>query len=978
MSEPSNPNAPSTPENLGTKTTTVAATATTATTAAVHAEGAIAHDLVKAYVPREIESAWYSRWNDAGVFHAVDDPTHTRVPFCIVIPPPNVTGSLHVGHALFATIQDVYTRHARMQGQNALWLPGTDHAGIATQVVVERILKREGTDRHKLGRDPFLSRVWQWKRESGGAIYEQLKVLGSSLDWPRERFTMDDHMSAAVREAFVRLYEEGLVYRAERLVNWSVGAQTVLSDLEIDQNEEDGELFDFAYVLVDDGVSGVDGGLPSGIVVSTTRPATMLGDTAVAVHPDDPRYRALIGRMLKHPFVDRMIPIVGDAILVDPKFGTGAVKVTPAHDANDFATGKRHNLPMVNVLNKDGTMNELAGEFAGMDRALARKAVKKRLDALGFARGTKKHRLAVPRCQRTHTVIEPMLSDQWYVKTKPLAAKAIEAVNDGRTEIVPAEWKKTYMHWMTNIEDWCISRQLWWGHQIPAWHCAACKGITVARETPKACGQCASIDVKQDDDVLDTWFSSGLWPFATLGWPEQTPALATFYPTTIMETGFDILFFWVARMMMFGLHFMGDVPFKKVFLHGMVTDEKGDKMSKVKGNVIDPLDVVSGIDVERLVEKVKAGGANDNALKALRTTFAEGIPAYGADALRWTLATYPPQQRKIPLSVKRIEGGRHFCNKLWNATRFALPLIAEVDRTVAISPATLADRWILSRLCSTTDAVHDALDAFRLDDATSVLYRFFWNEVCDWYLELVKPILSPKGGATADLATIASARQTLAHVLDESLRLMHPFIPFVTEELWQKLPRGASDPAFLALARVGQRGDGRTEHHDAKAESEMKLVQEIVSAIRTIRSEHEVHPAAMVEVRIRAESTDARAIVQREAGAIRFLAKTSDPLHVEAFGLARPSGFSVSSTDTGAQVLVMLKGLVEGSHEAARIDRELRKIEKDVAVMEKKLSQPSFTDKAPSDVVADARLRLDALRLAYRRLEEGTGLIGEL
>ncbi len=935
------------------------------------------HELAKTYDPRDVEGRWYPVWVEKGLFAGKDDPEHRLgEPFCIVIPPPNVTGSLHCGHALFATIQDVYTRHARMEGKNTLWLPGVDHAGIATQVVVERLLKREGVDRHQLGRAKFLERVWQWKEESGGKIDGQLKVLGSSLDWARHRFTMDPHMSRAVREAFVRLYEEGLIYRAERLVNWSVGSQTVLSDLEVESDEEDGELFEFAYEVAD--VPG------ESIVVATTRPETMLGDTAVAVHPDDARYKHLIGRMLKHPFVDRRIPIIADPILVDPTFGTGAVKVTPAHDFNDFATGKRHQLPMINILNKDGTLNENAGPFAGLERFAARKAVKKKLDELGLAKGTKRHRLAVPRDARTGTVVEPMLSEQWYVKTESLAKPAVEAVTSGKTVIVPEEWTKTYMHWMTNIQDWCISRQLWWGHQIPAWHCAKCKHVTVSRVDPTECEVCKSKEIVQDEDVLDTWFSSGLWPFATLGWPDaDAPALKTFYPTTIMETGFDILFFWVARMMMFGIHFMGEVPFKKVYLHGMVTDEKGEKMSKVKGNVIDPLDVVYGIEADALVAKIKDGGATDAALKNVRATFPQGIPAYGADALRWTLATYPPQQRKIPLSIKRIEGGRHLCNKLWNATRFALPMlgvgegneanaIPQADLDAPPAPASLADRWILSRLSATADAVQKALDEFRLDDATTALYRFFWNELCDWYLELVKPVLSPRDGAV-DQEAARVTRATLARALEGTLRLMHPFIPFVTEELWQRIPRAFPRPESIVTAAWPKAADFP---RDEAAEREMGALQAAISSIRTIRTEHEISPASPVHVRLCTANVALRDLLTAQQTALRTLAKI-DPLEILGGEAIRPAGFATSSAGE-IEVHVLLKGLVDSAHEAARIDRELKRIDKDLQATEKKLAQPSFTEKAPPEVVAEARARLEELKVARARLESGRGLVDEL
>jgi valyl-tRNA synthetase len=928
-------------------------------------------ELSKAYDPREVEGRWYPFWIEKGLFEGKDDPTGAAgEPFSIAIPPPNVTGSLHCGHALFATIQDVYTRHARMQGKNTLWLPGVDHAGIATQVVVERLLKKEGTDRHQLGRAKFLERVWAWKEQSGGTIDGQLKVLGSSLDWRRHCFTMDPHMSRAVREAFVRLHEQGLIYRAERLVNWSVGSQTVLSDLEVESEEEDGELFEFAYE--------VDGAPGESIVVATTRPETMLGDTAVAVHPDDERYKHLIGRLLKHPFVDRRIPVIADPILVDPAFGTGAVKVTPAHDFNDFATGKRHQLPQINILNKDGTLNDQGGPFAGLERFAARKAVKKKLDELGLAKGTKKHRLNVPRDARTGTVVEPMLSMQWYVKADVLARPAIEAVESGKTVIVPEEWTKTYMHWMTNIQDWCISRQLWWGHQIPAWHCRECEHVTVAREAPAACEACKSTAITQDDDVLDTWFSSGLWPFATLGWPnEDAPALKTFYPTTIMETGFDILFFWVARMMMFGLHFLGEVPFRKIYLHGMVTDEKGEKMSKVKGNVIDPLDVVYGIELEPLAAKIKDGGATEAALKTVRATYPTGIPAYGADALRWTLATYPPQQRKIPLSIKRIEGGRHLCNKLWNSIRFALPLVESVraeDLASPPAPTALADRWILSRLSATALEVQRALDTFRLDEATTALHRFFWNELCDWYLELVKPILSPReGDAPVDEAVAKAARITLARALEGTLRLMHPFIPFVTEELWQKLPKPAGSPASIVVAPWPR---AEIAPRDEGAEREMAALQAAISSIRSIRSEHEVHPAAAVHVRLLTERADLRLLLETQAVAVRTLAKV-DPLEIVSERAGRPHGFATSSAGE-IEVQVLLRGLVEPAHESARIDRELKKIDKDLQATEKKLSQPSFTDKAPPEVVAEARARLEELKVARGRLEDGRALVGEL
>ncbi|HTM46474.1 MAG TPA: valine--tRNA ligase, partial [Polyangiaceae bacterium] len=627
---------------------------------------------LKPYEPNEIEPRWYQFWTEQGVFRAGVNANDTRPTYVIPMPPPNVTGSLHMGHALTGTIEDVLTRYHRMCGYNTLWQPGIDHAGIATQAVVERQLRREGLSRHDLGREKFLERVWQWKAESGGRIVEQQKVLGASADWERTKFTMDPDLSLAVKEAFVRLHEEGLIYRATRLINWCHDCRTALSDLEVENQENNGEMYEFAY-LVNDAAAGS----LNELVVATTRPETMLGDTAVAVHPDDPRYKHLHGKTLKHPFVDRKIPVITDAVLVDMAFGTGAVKVTPAHDFNDFATGKRHGLQEINILNLDGTLNAEAGQFQGKTVPEARKAVKRALAELGLERGSKPHTLQIPRCQRSNTVVEPIISTQWFVKMEPLAKPALAAVKDGRTQILPEDWVKTYDHWLTNIQDWCISRQLWWGHRIPAFHCADCAHITVTRDDAVTqCPKCQSKNIAQDPDVLDTWFSSGLWPFSTLGWPKETLELKRFYPASDMETGYDILFFWVARMMMMGLHFMGEVPFRRILLHGLVVDENGDKMSKVKGNTIDPLDLIHGADFNAVVAKALPGAPLDEALVKFKKSYPStaqmgaGFPAYGGDALRFALCSYSPQARRIALSPKRIEGHRHFCNKVYNAVRF--------------------------------------------------------------------------------------------------------------------------------------------------------------------------------------------------------------------------------------------------------------------------------------------------------------------
>ncbi|MCC6557683.1 MAG: valine--tRNA ligase [Polyangiaceae bacterium] len=826
-------------------------------------------------------------------------------------------------------------------------------------------------------------------------------------------------MSRAVREAFVRLHREGLIYRDTRLIYWDCEARTVLSNLEVENEPTNGEIFEFAYPI--DGAEGE-------IVVATTRPETMLGDTAVAVHPDDERYKHLHGKHVRHPFVDRLIPIITDAILVDPKFGTGAVKVTPAHDFNDHATGKRHGLALVSILNQDGTMNDSAGPFAGMDRFAARKAVKKALEEKGLARGSRQHQLVLPRSERNGSVVEPMISTQWFVKMQPLAEPALAAVREGKTKIIPEEWTKTYEHWMSNILDWCISRQLWWGHRIPAFYCDACAHITVTtEESPAACEGCGGTKLRQDEDVLDTWFSSGLWPFATLGWPEETPALRKFYPASDLETGYDILFFWVARMMMMGIHFMGEPPFKRILLHGLVVDETGDKMSKVKGNVIDPLDLVHGASFDEVVEKALPGAPHEESLRKFRKAYPSAaqmgasFAAYGADALRFTLATYSPQAKRIPLSPKKIEGYRNFCNKIWNATRYALPYIEGAKVTSAPPKATsLANRWILSRLAAAVEAARAGIDDFRLDDASLGLYHFFWGELCDWYLELTKPVFADRGSADvrgsgspsapcapgpadirgsgspsapcapgpADIrgsgapsapcapgpAAAEETRDVLASAIEATLRALHPFTPFITEELWQRVPRPAGAPASVALARFP---DAATAPRDAAAERDMAALQAVIVAARSIRSEHEVHPGAEVPLTLRSDDERARALLESERVSIRTLVKTAGDPVVEARGAERPRG-AVMGLGAGVEVLVSLRGLVEGKKEAARIERELKKTDKDIAALEKKLSLPSFADKAPPEVVAESRAQLAELRNKRAGLEEARGIAAEL
>jgi valyl-tRNA synthetase len=937
------------------------------------------------YDPGHVEPRWYEFWETHGVFAASDAPSDTRPAYYLPMPPPNVTGILHMGHAQRCTLEDTLVRWRRMCGRNALWQPGMDHAGIATQLVVERQLAREGISRQALGREAFVQRVWQWKAESGGRIAVQQRVLGASPDWSRSRFTMDPEMNRAVVEAFVTLHEQGLMYRDTRLINWCPECRTSLSDLEVENEETNGELFQFAYE--------VEGG--GEIIVATTRPETMLGDTAVAVHPEDPRYLALHGKRVRHPFVSRTLPIVTDALLVDPKFGTGAVKVTPAHDFNDFATGKRHHLEEINILNEDGTLNENAGPFAGMDRKEGRRAVKRALEEKGLTRGSKAHALTLPRCQRSGGVVEPMISTQWFLRMRPLADRALAAVHAGETVIIPGEWTKTYDHFLENIQDWCVSRQLWWGHRIPAWHHRETGKFVVARERPAEC----SPDWVQDPDVLDTWFSSALWPFSTLGWPSHTPALQRFYgaPESDLETGYDILFFWVARMIMFGLHFMDRVPFRRVLLSGLIVDETGDKMSKVKGNVIDPLDLVHGTSFSEMVKKTLPGAPESEALTKFKKAYpsaaamGNGFPAFGADALRFTLATYSPSNKRIALAPKRIEGNRHFLNKIWNAARLALDLLgdfawpSEVNGAGSThrtgSPNGFYNDWIRSRFAAACITAEEGFGSFRIDEAALAAYRFFWNELCDWYLELVKPILRLQPDGThvrPDL--VPETRTTLAYVLEGSLRLMHPMMPFITEELWQRCPKPRSRKVSIALGPFPTAENERAMR-DVEIEARMEILQAVISAARTVRSEHDIDKKADVPVRVRANSPEVLGFLREHAKSIGVLVKTKGEPAFETTGGVREPGTTVSvvpSPRGSIEVLVGLKGLVEPEAENARTERELKKIDKEIASLEKKLSAPGFVDRAPKEVVDEARAQLEALREARARLEAARELVKEL
>lgn len=929
-------------------------------------------ELATTYAPGETERRWYEFWESNGFFAAAGegDPRKT---YTVAIPPPNVTGTLHMGHACRTTFEDVLVRYHRMKGFDALWIPGTDHAGIATQVVVERILKKDDLTRHDLGREKFVEKVWDWKEKSGGRILTQLRRMGASCDWERERFTMDDGLSVSVREAFVRLYEEGLIYRGTRLVNWDVTSQTVLSNLEVENKENvKGELFEFAYPIhSEDGDEGE-------VVVATTRPETMLGDTAVAVHPEDPRYKHLHGRFVKHPFVDRLIPIICDAELVDMEFGTGVVKVTPAHDPNDFATGKRHELEEINVLNLDGTMNENAGEFEGVERFAARRAVKARLEEVGLARGSKEHLMNVPYSQRSGTVVEPMISTQWFVKMEPLAKPAIRAVENEVIEILPKDWEKTYFHWLRNIQDWCISRQLWWGHSIPAWHCDDCEHITVSRETPEKCGGCESANIRQDEDVLDTWFSSALWPFSTLGWPNETPDLKRYYPTQDLETGYDILFFWVARMIMMGYHFMGEAPFTRVLLAGMVTDERGDKMSKVKGNVIDPLDVIDGATLDDLLAKAEFNGAAPKGVKYLKKTYADGFAEYGCDALRMTLLSYSPQARRMKLSLKRVEGYRNFANKLWNAARFSLMNLEGHEEIKANGTppevSQLANRWILSRLSTAMQAANTGVEDYRLDDASGALYHFVWDEFCDWYLELSKPLMDGEHAPE----TVA----TLVHVLETVLRALHPMMPFITEEIWHRVPKEDSlgihpvdetKPQSLIVARYPEVSDGRP---DAEAEAAMAVLQEFVVSIRTIRAEHNLSRSRPIDVHFHAEDAKRAFVLEGEKRLIEAL--TASTLHyVSAETLNDPHGnFKNAAVFVNAGLRAVVPDVIDPARERDRLERELKKLDKDLTLMEKKLGNASFVDRAPPAVVEKARADVARFQEEKAQLQSALEALG--
>jgi valyl-tRNA synthetase len=858
------------------------------------------------------------------LFHA--DEGRDGKSFSVVIPPPNVTGMLHMGHVLNNTLQDVMVRFHRMDGDNTLWMPGTDHAGIATQNVVEKQLRDEGTNRHELGREQFVERVWEWKEKYGGVILEQLRRLGASCDWERERFTMDEGLSNAVREVFVRLYEKGLIYRGHRIIHWCVRCHTALSDEEavVSEGGETGHLWHVRYPAGDGG---------EGVVVATTRPETMLGDTGIAVHPDDERYAALIGKNVILPLLDRPIPVITDS-LVDKEFGTGAVKVTPAHDANDFEMGERHHLPSICIMNTDGVINEEGGPYAGLERFEARKKLVADLEERGLLVETEDYRVPIRRCQRCDTVIEPYLSKQWFVKMEPLAVPAIEAVKSGRLRFVPGRWTGVYLHWMENIRDWCISRQLWWGHRIPVWYCDDCGAENVGREDPTACSKCGAHSLTQDPDVLDTWFSSWLWPFSTMGWPEQTPTLDMFYPTDTLVTAADIIFFWVARMVMAGYEFMGDCPFQDVYLNSIVRDGKGRKMSKSLGNSPDPIDV---------------------------------IDQYGADALRFTIVSLAPVGQDVRFDIEKTEIGRNFANKIWNATRFALMNLGEETRAPfdpekSIGNLDLPNRWILSRLQSVIAELRVTFDEYRFNDGASVLYRFVWGELCDWYLELVKPQLFGDDGAAKE-----NVRTTLVTVLDQVMRLLHPFMPYLTEEIWQALPMQRPTESVM----VAPYPTANDTWRDADAESLVTSLMDAVTAVRNVKSEFGVPPSQPVKIQV-ALDTGAERLAAIEAY-VTNLARVSQ---IETVSGARPTHTPSAAVEGIGEIFVPLGDAIDVAAVRERMQREQKKIDKELAGVAKKLSSEKFVSKAPPEIVEKEREKAAGLRERRGVLEGHLAALG--
>ena len=948
--------------------------------------------LENAYNPSDVENGMYQVWEDKGYFQPSYDKQQS---FSIALPPPNVTGSLHMGHGFNNAIMDTLTRYHRMLGENTLWQPGTDHAGIATQMVVERQLNAQGIKRHDLGREKFLEKIWEWKAESGGNITRQIRRLGSSVDWSRERFTMDDGLSNAVKEVFVRLYEDGLIYRGKRLVNWDTKLQTALSDLEVENHDEKGSLWHFRYYLTDKNAKTQDG--KNYLVVATTRPETLLGDTAVAVNPEDARYQHLIGQTVTLPITGRIVPIVGDDKAVDMEFGTGCVKITPAHDFNDYETGKRHNLPMINIFDnsahilpemqiftdlqtKEPQLETTPSEYAGLERFAARKKMVEQSEAEGWLEEIKPHDLKVPKGDRSNTIVEPWLTDQWYVSIEKLAKPAIEAVEDGRTEFVPAQYKNMYMAWMRDIQDWCISRQLWWGHRIPAWYDDE-GNIYVGRDEAEVRQKyhlADSLALRQDSDVLDTWFSSALWTFSTLDWTgelnfdDYSQALKTFHPTSVLVTGFDIIFFWVARMMMMTLYFIKDkdgnpqVPFKTVYVHGLVRDGQGQKMSKSKGNVLDPIDLIDGIDLETLVAKRTTGLMNPKDAqkieKATRKEFADGIPAFGTDALRFTFTSLASTGRDINFDLKRIEGNRNFCNKIWNATRFVLMNCVDkdgnalnIDKTANTELWELPEQWIMSRLNSTVKAIHEHMSQYRFDLVSQDIYEFIWNEYCDWYVELAKSSLNDESVSAERKAQI---RYVLLNCLEIAMRFTHPIMPYITESIWQTIApiidKKATDSIMTAAFPTADDSliSEQTEH-------DMTWLQALIGAIRNIRGEMKLGNAVRLPVLLDNISDEETARLSRIENQFKSLAKV-DTLTIVNAGDGADKELPLSSSSMVGQlkVLVPMKGLIDPTAELNRLAKAQEKLTKQAESLRSKLSNESFVSKAPANVVESEKAKL--------------------
>jgi valyl-tRNA synthetase len=893
-------------------------------------------ELKKTYDPKRVEEKWLGLWIKKDYFHA--SISSRKPPFSVVIPPPNITGSLHIGHALNNTLQDILVRYKRMKGFNALWVPGTDHAGIGTQTVVERELLKEGIKREDLGREDFIKRILRWKEVYGDRIILQLKRLGASCDWSRERYTMDEGLSMAVKEAFVRLWREGLIYRGYYLVNWCPRCDTALSDIEVTREDTRGKLYYLRYPLV-----STDSGKKSEnyIVVATTRPETMMGDTAVAVNPKDERYKDLIGREVILPVVNRKIPIIADEG-VDMEMGTGALKITPAHDFADFEVGTRHNLPRIQVMDFKGVMNENAGRYTGLDRFECRKRIIEDFEKEGVLEKAEDYQFQLGRCYRCGTVVEPMLSLQWFVRTKPLSLPAIQAVEDGRTRIIPQGWKNTYFEWMRNIRDWCISRQIWWGHRIPAWFCRDCGGITVSVDDARACEHCDSLNIAQQTDVLDTWFSSALWPFGTLGWPERTKELETFYPTSVLITSFDILFFWVARMMMMGLKFMNDVPFREVYIHALVRDEKGEKMSKTRGNVIDPLDIMD---------------------------------EFGADALRFSLTSLAAQGRDIRLSLSIIEGYRNFMNKIWNASRFVFMNLDNIETPRRLVSANLStpDKWVLTRLNKTMMEIDEAYEAYEFDKVARKTYQFIWGDFCDWYIELVKPILNEE-----DLDARRRTQGILLKVLTSSIKLLHPISPFITEEIYQRLrdlgviPSKVDDEDAESIAISSYPSFNSDEIYE-EAFEEIEYIKEVIVAIRNLRAIVGVHPSKTVSIILIPDNKDIFEITQANKNSISNLGKAA----LDISQKERPRR-AISQVIDGLQVFLPIEGLIEVEKEVQRIKREISKVMKEVEQAQKKLSNPDFLERAPEDVVEKEREKFEELSLKKRKMEEALEKLSEI